>query len=101
MLRTVGDACKVLQLQGQSLSPFGTFYLATLGAARALYLDDKVGDFAEGKEADFVVLDASRTAIMERRWNVTEGIAARLFLLLVIGDDPVAEETYLMAHSIG
>ena len=31
--------------------------LATLGAAEALYLDDRIGNFEAGKEADFIVMD--------------------------------------------
>lgn len=32
-------------------------YAATLGAARAMHLDDRIGNFAVGKEADFTVLE--------------------------------------------
>lgn len=43
------------QLQGHNLSPEQSFYLATLGGATALDLDDKIGNFAIGKEADFAL----------------------------------------------
>ena len=33
------------------------FYHATLGGAHALRLDDKIGNFVPGKEADFIVID--------------------------------------------
>ena len=95
MLRTLGDAYKVVQLKGPSLAPFGAFYLATLGAASALYLDDKVGNFSKGKEADFLVLDAARTAIMSRRWNSFWSITHRLFALLLLCDDRIVDDTYL------
>ena len=49
----VREAYKVLHLQGQPLPGFRGLYLATLGAAKALYLDDKIGNFIGGKEADF------------------------------------------------
>jgi guanine deaminase len=98
MLRTLGDAYKVLQLEGQSLTPFGAFYLATQGAAKALYLDDKVGNFVKGKDADFVVLDASRTEVTKRRWAASEDIAGRLFSLLLIGDDRITQDIYLKPH---
>ncbi|MCS6859060.1 MAG: guanine deaminase [Abditibacteriales bacterium] len=35
------------------------FYLATLGGARALGLDHHIGNFAPGKDADFVVIDTT------------------------------------------
>jgi guanine deaminase len=97
MLRTLGDAYKVLQLKGQPLTPFGALYLATLGAARALYLDAKVGNLGKGKEADFVVLDASRTGITDRRWKNAGDVSARLFAILSLGDDRSVSGTYLMA----
>lgn len=33
------------------------FYRATLGGAKALSLEDKIGKLSKGYEADFVVLD--------------------------------------------
>ena len=42
---------------GHSLSAGHAFYLATRGAARALYLDDRIGSIAPGMDADLVVLD--------------------------------------------
>ena len=101
MLRTSGDAYKVLQLRRQSLTPFGEFYLVTLGAADTLYLDDRLGNLAKGKEADFVVLDASRTAMTKRRSDEPDDIAARLFALFVAGDDRVVADAHLMNGRAG
>lgn len=42
------------------LSPEEAFYLATLGGAKALGLDHRIGDFTPGKEADFCVVDLAR-----------------------------------------
>lgn len=41
------------------VSPQTLFYLATLGGARGLSLDDRIGNFEPGKEADFIVLNGS------------------------------------------
>ena len=46
MTRPIGTA-----LRGEGL------YLATLGGARALDLDDRIGSLTPGREADLVVLD--------------------------------------------
>ncbi|KAF9164664.1 hypothetical protein DFQ26_001195 [Actinomortierella ambigua] len=35
------------------------FYLATVGGARVMELEDKIGNFVEGKEFDAIVVDAS------------------------------------------
>jgi cytosine/adenosine deaminase-related metal-dependent hydrolase len=44
ILQTLNEAYKVMQLQGAKLSPFKSLYLATLGGARALRLEDKIGN---------------------------------------------------------
>jgi guanine deaminase len=96
MLRTQDEAYKVAQLAGQRLSPFAAFHLATLGGARALYLDDRIGNFLPGKEADFVVIDPDATPLLSRRMRHATSLAERLFVLLVLGDDRAIAATYLM-----
>lgn len=103
ILRTASEAYKVLHLQDQSLPPFDAFYLATLGAARALYLEDRIGNFEPGKEADFVVLDSGAISITSRRLNTSDDVAEKLFALIMLGDDRSVAATYLMgkpAHSV-
>ncbi|MEE8344037.1 MAG: guanine deaminase [Woeseiaceae bacterium] len=103
VLRTASEAYKVLHLQGQALPPFNALYLATLGAARALYLEDKIGNFEPGKEADFVVLDSRATSITARRLSRSDDVAEKLFALIMLGDDRSVVATYLMgelAHSV-
>ena len=87
MLRTMGEAYKVLQLQNQVLTAGRALYLATLGAAEALGIDRFVGNFAKGKEADFVVLDPSRTELSAHRDAHSRTVAERLFALMHLGDD--------------
>lgn len=104
MLSTMNEAYKVLHLEHQPMSPFKALYLATLGGARALYLDDRVGNFAVGKEADFVVLRKDATPLIERRLAATKSIADTFFVLMMLGDDRSISKTYLMgelAHDAG
>lgn len=49
------------------MSSFEGLYRATLGGAKALSIDDKVGKFEKGYEADFVVLDWSVGDIQKLR----------------------------------
>ena len=49
ILETLNEAYKVIQLRGEKLSPFTSFYLATLGGAETLDLADTIGDFETGK----------------------------------------------------
>ena len=100
MLQTLNEAYKVLQMGGQSLSPWRALYLATLGGARALYLDDTIGNFEQGKEADFTVLDPTGTALMERRLARVTDLLERLFVLMMLGDDRAVAATYLMGDRV-
>jgi guanine deaminase len=96
MLRTLDEAYKVCQLAGQTLSPFRAFYLATLGGAAALYLDDRIGSFAIGKEADFVVLDPAATPLVARRMARTTTLAEKLFAFMIMGDDRAVHATHVL-----
>ena len=98
MLRTLSESYKVAQLARQRLSPQRAFYLATLGGARALGLDDRLGNFAPGKAADFVVLDPAATPLMARRMASAAGLVEELFVLMMLGDDRAVAATYVMGE---
>ncbi len=95
LLRTMSEAYKILHLQGQSLPASRAFYLATLGAAEALGLDDYIGNLAVGKEADFIVLDSDGSNITARRARAATSIDELLFSLIFLGDDRNIAATYL------
>jgi guanine deaminase len=99
-LRTLSEAYKVLQLRGQSLDPFQALYLATLGGAQALYLDDRIGNFEPGKEADFAVLDYRATPLLDYRLRQAETWTDRLFALITLGDDRVIKATYALGNQV-
>lgn len=100
LLHTLNEAYKVMQLQGTKLSPFKSLYLATLGGARALRLDDKIGSFAVGNEADFVVLDQAATPLLAQRMQHVKNIEERLFVLMMLGDDRVIEQAYALGEQV-
>jgi guanine deaminase len=95
MLRTMDEAYKVLQLRKQRLTPLNSFYLMTLGNARALSLDDKIGSIAPGRDADLVVLDAGATPAMRLRQETLNDLSEELFLLQTMGDDRAIREVYV------
>ena len=105
LLQTANEAYKVAQLRGQKLSAFQALFLATLGGAKALNLDDKLGNFEPGKEADFVVFDLAATPVMGFRNGRTlpqsvEDICDRAFSLIIMGDDRAVHATYVMGQLI-
>ncbi len=78
----------------RSMAPAKAFYYATLGAAKALKLDDRIGSFEKGKDADFVIVkypywcnkDVSRTRLLSQ--------------LMFRGDDHLTIETYTRGQKV-
>nr|WP_288257393.1 guanine deaminase [uncultured Pseudomonas sp.] len=99
-LQSLNEAYKVMQLQGKKLDPFKSLYLATLGGANALYLDDKLGNFLPGKDADFLVLDYNATPLISYRMQQAKSLEERLFALTMLGDDRAVKETFAAGVSV-
>ena len=98
ILRTLQDAYKTQQLLGNRLSPMSAFYLATLGGARVLDLDDFIGNFLPGKEADFIVLDDRATPLQAFRSERSNTLEERLFSLAILGDDRSVKASYILGE---
>ncbi|WP_319421121.1 guanine deaminase [Pleurocapsa sp. FMAR1] len=104
-LKTMSDAYKIMQLQNKSLSVFQAFYLATLGAAKALSLEDQIGNFELGKEADFVVWDLQATPLMKLRnpdpksKNLAE-LTEKAFAMMILGDERAVTATYVAGEAV-
>ena len=96
LLRTLAEAYKVLQLQGQNLHPLKGLYMATLGNARALQLDAYIGNLVPGKEADFILLDLAPTLLQQSRQQKTTTLNEALFALMTLGDEQNIARTYVM-----
>ncbi|MDO1920673.1 amidohydrolase family protein, partial [Escherichia coli] len=71
ILQTLNEAYKALQLQGYHLSAYAPLYLATLGGAKSLGLDDLIGNFLPGKEADFVVMEPTASHVQQLRYDIS------------------------------
>jgi guanine deaminase len=97
------------EAQRNKLSAYRAFYLATLGGAHALYLDDVLGNFDIGKEADFVVLDwnAGPSVMGWRQSLIADGAspatveqaAQLLFGIMAVGDDRNIDETWIAGRA--
>lgn len=95
MLQTLNEAYKVCQLQGYSLPPLQAFYRITLGNARCLGLQDRIGSLQIGREADFLIVDPAATPLMAWRDRQASSLAERLFALMMLGDDRAIEATVI------
>jgi len=100
MLQTMNEAYKVARLKGSYLPALRMFYLATLGAARAMDLEGTIGSFAAGAEADFVVLDPQSTPLLARRSAHCNTLEEQLFALALLGDDRAVLATYAMGNQV-
>ena len=99
MLQTLADGYKVQQLKGHNLSPEQSFYLATLGGAKTLDMDDRIGNFETGKEADFLLLDPKATDLLAFRTSHCEHWRDLIFVLQTLGDDRVIAQTNVLGVS--
>ncbi len=95
MLRTMAAAYEVGQLKGTALHPAQLYWLATAGSARALRMQDKIGNLAVGYEADLVVLNLASTPAIIQRAARAEDIWQSLFPTIMMGDDRAITATWI------
>ena len=102
MLRTAAEAYKVLQLRRQNLPALDAFYLMTLGNARALALEDRIGSAgarARGRSR------RARCRAPRRPWRtawrpIAGDLAEELFVLMTMGDDRSVRATYVAGERL-
>jgi guanine deaminase len=100
MLRTLDEGYKVLQLQGDRMTPLESFYRMTRGNAEALALEDRIGTLDVGSDADLVVLNAAAVPAMALKMEVVSTLAEELFLMQTMGDDRTIAETYVAGEAV-
>ena len=93
-LVTLNEAYKVAALRGETLAAHAAFYLATLGSARALYMEDRIGRLAPGYDADFTVLDLAANVLLRERLRFADSLEETLYVLMMLGDQSCIRATY-------
>jgi guanine deaminase len=104
--RVLNDCFKVhiSEPGGQALSipPADLLFTATLAGARALDIEDRVGNLDAGKQADFVVIDPQRQALLpELLARIDPGDADRvLFTLLMSMREDAIDGVYVRGRRV-
>lgn len=87
MLRTMAAAYEIGQLRRGALHPAALWYLATVGAAQVLRIDQAVGNIAVGMEADLIAVDLASTPAIAQRAERAGDFWEALFPTIMMGDD--------------
>jgi guanine deaminase len=95
MLHTMAAAYEVAQLRGQALHPSQLWWLATIGSARALHAEHRIGNIAAGLEADLTILDLASTPAIEQATRRAETIWQAIFPTIMLGDDRAIRATWI------
>lgn len=100
ILRQIGEAYKVGMLGNHPLSPLKSFYLATLGGAKALRLDNCIGTFRPGHEADFTVIDLHADEFTIYRLSHAQTLQETLSVIQTLGFDNFISHTYVSGRKV-
>lgn len=101
MLRTMAAAYEIAQLRGTALHARHLLWLATAGSARALHLEDKIGQIAPGLEADICVLDLASTPAIAQRTDRAQNIWEAVFATIMMGDDRAVHDVWIAGRRCG
>lgn len=107
-LRRTMDVSEHLNLMGAKESPLNweeSLYLATLGGATALHLNDKIGSFEVGKDFDALLIDlySKDSPIDKYDFSVAreeEAILERVQRFVYMGDDRNIVQVYVKGKKV-
>ncbi|SLN68282.1 Guanine deaminase [Pseudoruegeria aquimaris] len=100
MLRTMAAAYEIGQLNGAPLHAAQLWWLATQGSARALRMEDRIGNLAIGAEADIIAVDLASTPAIAQRSARAEDFWETLFPTIMMGDDRAIRATYVAGRPV-
>jgi guanine deaminase len=91
---------QMLQPDGMKLSPAHLLYLATKAGAKALHLEDQIGDFTVGKQADFIVLKAPKGSTLERTLQGSPSLEANLGALFTLAREECVKNVFVAGEKV-
>ncbi len=100
MLRTMAAAYEIGQLRGYPLHPSQLLWLGTVGSARTLRMDDRIGNIAVGMEADLAVLNLASTPAIAQREAHADDLWEAVFPTIMMGDDRAVTDTWIAGRAV-
>ena len=67
MFKTMAAAYYIAQINKISLHPAQLFWMATVGSAKSLKLNNEIGNIQIGNFADFITINLSSTNLIKQR----------------------------------
>jgi len=95
MFATMRAAYEAARYHGVVLHPAEAFWMATCAGAKAMRLDDRVGNLASGMDADIVVLDLKSNPLIARRVARAESFFDVLFAQIIMADERAVKASYV------
>ena len=96
---TLAAAYSIQRLQHKDITPSQLLYLATIGGAKTLGLENKVGNFAKGKSADIQVIDWQHKPILKERIETSKDPIQRFFACLFHFDTDIIKQVYVRGNT--
>jgi guanine deaminase len=97
---TLGAVYKIQRLRHQDVSTAQLFYLATLGGAKALGLENDIGNFEVGKKADVQVINWKKKAILKARMENSQTALDRFFSCLFHFEKDLIEAVFVNGKKV-
>ena len=91
---------EIAQLRKNALHPAQLLWLATMGSAKSLHLDQEIGNLKPGYHADIIALDLYSTSIIAQRVRSADNIWAAIFPTLMMGDDRAITATFVAGNLV-
>ena len=100
MFRVMASAYEVSQLCGYSLHPSQLYWLATVGNAKSLHLENTIGNFQIGMEADIIALDLYSTQVISQRAKRSDNIWDALFPTIMMGNEKAIKDVWVYGEKV-
>lgn len=100
MLSTIAEGYKVTQLNNETWHPFSALHAITRGNAHALGLGDKIGQLAQGFEADLTVLKPPAGSLLESRLAGGATLIERIFAAMFMGGNDAIDQTWVAGRKV-